>query len=224
MNRREFLRTAGGAAGATTAATAATGSAAAQEGSGNKSSSGGGGSASGPIDYGGYLEGAKGWGGTGSTADKTGKKEVTIKVGAGSSGKAFKPAAVHVSPGTKVTWKWTGSGGTHNVVSKKDKFKSGSPVSKKGYTFSHTFKKGGIYNYFCQPHKSMGMKGSVAVGSNIPHKSAAAAQQVDPHEMGVPLQAHYVGIATVLMMTTSLVFTFYTLKYGESSHTKGGNN
>ena len=220
MNRREFLRTAGGAAGAATAVTAATGPAAAQE-SGGKKGGGGGGSASGPIDYGGYLEGANGW--SGSTADKTGKKEVTIKVGAGSSGHAFKPTAVHVDPGTKVTWKWTGSGGAHNVVSKKDKFKSGSPIAKKGHTFSHTFEKDGIYNYYCNPHKSMGMLGSVAVGK-VPHKSAAAAQEVEPHEMGVPLQAHYVGIAATIMVTTTLVFTFYTLKYGESAHTKGGNN
>jgi halocyanin-like protein len=219
MNRREFLRTAGGAAGTATAVTAATGPAAAQESGGKKGGSGGG-SASGPIDYGGYLEGAN-W--SGSTADKTGKKEVTIKVGAGSSGHAFKPAAVHVSPGTKVTWKWTGNGGAHNVVSEKDKFKSGAPVAKAGTTFSHTFKKDGINNYYCNPHKPMGMKGSVAVGK-VPHKSAAAAKKVEPHEMGVPLQAHYVGIAAVLMMTTSLVFTFYTLKYGESAHAKGGNN
>jgi halocyanin-like protein len=202
--------------------TAATGPAAAQESGGN-SSGGGGGSASGPIDYGGYLEGANGWGGAGSTTNKTGQKEVTVKVGSGSSGHAFKPAAVHVSPGTKVTWEWTGSGGAHNVVSDADKFKSGAPVAKAGTTFSHTFEKDGIYNYYCDPHQSLGMLGSVAVGK-VPHKSAAAAQEVDPHEMGVPLQAHYVGIAAVLMMTTSLVFTFYTLKYGESAHTKGGNN
>jgi halocyanin-like protein len=224
MNRREFLRTAGGAAGATTAATAATGSAAAQEGGGNSSSSSsGGGSASGPIDYKGWLEGAKGWGGAGSTVDKRGKKKVTIKVGVGSSGYQFKPAGVHIDPGTKVTWKWVGSG-THNVETKKGAPADFKSELKSSGTFTKTIKKKGIIPYFCNPHRSSGMKGALAVGDGVPHKSVAAAQQADPHEMGVPLQAHYVGAATVLMMISSLVFTFYTLKYGESAHTKGGNN
>jgi hypothetical protein len=42
--------------------------------------------------------------------------------------------------------------------------------------------------------------------------------------MGVPFQAHFVGIATILAVTLSLVFTFSLLKYGESANTKGGNN
>jgi halocyanin-like protein len=207
MNRREFLRTAGGAAGAATATTAATGSAAAQAG--------------GAIDYKGWLEGAKGWGGGGSTVDKRGKKEVTIQVGVGSSGYAFKPAAVHIDPGTKVIWKWKSGG--HNVQSKKGapaQFKS--PVKGKGFTFEKTIKKKGIIPYFCDPHKGMGMKAALAVGGGLPHKPIK--QEVDPHNMGVPLQPHYVGIATVLMMTSTLAFAFYQLKYGASAHTKGGND
>jgi hypothetical protein len=41
--------------------------------------------------------------------------------------------------------------------------------------------------------------------------------------MGVPFLAHYVGIATVLMMIVSLIYTFFFLKYGESANTSGGN-
>ena len=36
--------------------------------------------------------------------------------------------------------------------------------------------------------------------------------------MGVPIQAHWVGIATILAIMSSLMFTFYVLKYGESAH------
>jgi hypothetical protein len=42
--------------------------------------------------------------------------------------------------------------------------------------------------------------------------------------MGVPIQAHFVGIATILAIIVSLVFTFFMLKYGESPHASGGNN
>lgn len=66
------------------------------------------------------------------------------------------------------------------------------------------------------------MKGSVAVGQ-VPRKSPAAQQELDPEEMGVPIQPHYVGIAAILVMSSSLAFVFYLLKYGESPHTKGSS-
>ncbi len=207
MNRREFLRTAGGAAGTAAATSAVAGPAAAQEG---------GGGGSGPIDYGGYLDDANGWS-SGSTADKTGQGEVTIAVGPGSSNN-FDPVAVHVDPGTKIIWEWEGPG--HNVQAEDGQFKS--EIKSEG-TFEYTADEEGVIPYFCQPHKGMGMLGALAVGE-VPHKSPAAAQEVEPDEMGVPIQPHYVGFGAGLMMTTSLVFTFYLLKYGESAHTKGGNS
>ena len=47
--------------------------------------------------------------------------------------------------------------------------------------------------------------------------------EVDPHELGVPFQAHFVGIATLLAIFVSLVFSFYVLKYGESPHSSSPN-
>jgi hypothetical protein len=70
------------------------------------------------------------------------------------------------------------------------------------------------------------MLGAVVVGSDYP-KTAASGESgpnTDPLHMGVPFQAHFVGIATILMMVVSLIFTFFLLKYGESPHAKGGND
>jgi len=75
------------------------------------------------------------------------------------------------------------------------------------------------------------MKGAVVVGSDYPTTGGGgdggggeAPAEVDPEHMGVPFQAHFVGMATLLAILMSLLFTFYTLKYGESAHTKGGND
>lgn len=213
VSRRAFVR---GLAG--TAGSAAIGGEAAAQSDGNGS---GGTSASGPIDFGGWLEDVSYWGGQAN--DQTGKQKVTITVGGdANNGLSFAPVAVHVDPGTTVTWEWSGNGGAHNVVAEDDSFKSGSPVAQAGTTFSHTLDGNGVNNYYCQPHRSQGMKGSVAVGQ-VPHKSQAAQQEVKPEEMGVPIQPHYVGIAAVLTMMSSLVFVFYLLKYGESPHAKGGD-
>ncbi|EMA48059.1 halocyanin hcpE [Halococcus salifodinae DSM 8989] len=67
------------------------------------------------------------------------------------------------------------------------------------------------------------MTGSVTVQQGGA-SSGGGEEEPNPEEMGVPFQAHFVGIATILMMVVSVIYTFFTLKYGESPHAKGGNN
>ncbi|MFC7166661.1 halocyanin domain-containing protein [Halospeciosus flavus] len=127
---------------------------------GNADSGGGGSGGSGgddePFDY---VSDANGY--DGSPTDATGKSAVTVDVGS-NNGYAFGPAALKISPGTTVTWKWTGQGGSHNVVAEDGSFES-SYSAEAGYTFEHTFESVGVYDYYCAPHESMGMKGVVQV-------------------------------------------------------------
>lgn len=205
MSRRSFISGVAGAAGGAAGSGVAT--AQAQGGSG-------------PIDYGGWFEDVGYW--NEQTADQTGQGTVTVAVGGDANNSlSFTPVAVHIDPGTTIEWRWTGNGGAHNVVAEDDSFTSGEPVAQAGTTFTQTFDGEGITNYYCQPHRTQGMKGAVAVGS-VP-REAAAQQETNPEDMGVPLQPHYVGMSAVLMMASSIVFVFYLLKYGESPHTKGGN-
>jgi halocyanin-like protein len=215
MNRREFLRTAGGTAGGAAAAGVATGSAAAAE-------SGGGGG--GTPDFGGYLDDVGNFDGT--VVDATGQDEVTIAVGAEGNGGAlaFDPPAVHIDNGATVVWEWTGEGGSHNVVHEEGSFES-ELTAEGGFTFEHTFESDGVYNYYCQPHKSLGMKASVVVGSDFPTAGGGGGSTpLEPSHMGSQIREHYVGVSVILAISVSLVFTFFVLKYGESAHTKGGNN
>lgn len=76
----------------------------------------------------------------------------------------FEPSTLTIKVGDTVTWKW--AGGIHNVVSgtscKTDgKFSSGTPVS--GATFEHRFDTAGTYDYFCEPHCTVGMVGKIVV-------------------------------------------------------------
>jgi plastocyanin len=78
---------------------------------------------------------------------------------------SFDPPQVTIKVGQTVRWTWRG--GTHNVVSGKnctreDEFKgSGAPAP--GGTYEFTFEKAGTFEYFCELHCSMGMKGQVVV-------------------------------------------------------------
>jgi halocyanin-like protein len=114
-------------------------------------------------DYGGWFDGVSNFDGT---VDRRGEDTVEIAVGADGNGGAFAfgPAAVMVSPGTKIVWRWTGEGAGHNVVSDGDgPLDSGDPVSEADTTYSHTFEETGIYKYVCVPHEALGMKGAVVV-------------------------------------------------------------
>ena len=201
--RRAFLRAAAGSAAAATA----TGVAGAQEGEGGGSER---------PDFGGYLDGIEG-----GYEDARGESSVTVEVGAGSDGLAFGPAGLWVDTGTTVTWEWTGEGGGHSVTATSGaEFDSGTHADA-GYTFEHTFEEGGIVEYVCLPHEALGMIGAVAVGGEVPTVSVGGGgggEPVDPEEMGVPFQAHFVGVATILGIVVSLVFTFFFLKYGETPH------
>jgi plastocyanin len=77
----------------------------------------------------------------------------------------FAPQTVTIKAGQTVEWNWTS--GSHNVVSgagcaPDGKFSSGA-VTTAPATFKHTFDAPGTYDYFCDPHCSMGMVGKVIV-------------------------------------------------------------
>ena len=114
-------------------------------------------------DFGGWFDGVSNFDGV---TDRTGRDEVTVEVGVqnGDGPYGFGPAAVRVSPGTTVTWEWNGNGGSHNVVHTDGAFES-ELVADGGHTFSHTFEAEGTYEYYCRPHRALGMKGAVVVGS-----------------------------------------------------------
>ncbi|PSQ07359.1 halocyanin domain-containing protein, partial [Halobacteriales archaeon QS_5_68_33] len=113
VSRRGFVT----AAGATAAAAAMSAPAAAAEeensSDGGDGGDGGGGGKTVPA-FGAFLGDANGYE-EGAVEDARGQDAVTIEVGAG-GGFAFDPPAIWISPGTTVTWEWTGEGGAHNVV------------------------------------------------------------------------------------------------------------
>ncbi|QZY00074.1 plastocyanin/azurin family copper-binding protein [Halobaculum rubrum] len=211
MKRRDFMRQAGGATAAIGAgATATAGTAAAQEGGGGQR-----------PDFGGYTDGAKG----GEYLDARGESEVTVEVGGG-GGLAYLPTDLWIDTGTTVTFEWASGG--HNVLFEEQPSDAGvsghEPLEDEGFSFSVTFDTGGIYKYFCQPHKALGMLGAIAVGGDVPTVSTGGGGggPKELHDLGVAIQAHWVGAATILGIIMSVIFTFYLVKYGESAHTGTG--
>jgi plastocyanin len=213
MNRRDFLKTASGVAGTAAVASAAPPAVAQEEGDGNETTSSDNETAGNESD-GNETDGGGGGGGGSETIELTGNNE-------------FDPAELFIAPGTTVTFEWTSDG--HNIVvdSQPDdaNWEGHEPIENEGFTHEHTFEALGDYEYYCAPHQSLGMEGTITVNEEgqDPAAGGEGGGEVDPEELGVPFQAHFVGIATILAIFVSLVFSFYALKYGESPHSSSPN-
>jgi plastocyanin len=222
MKRRDFLRTASGVSGAAAAVGAASAGAAAD---GTPRS----------IDP----------NNTTTTAAPDGNEtanETTAEDGAGGGGPTeevivgpggdlvYEPDDLTIANGTTVNFVWESD--NHNIVvdsQPDDANWEGTPGSDSttydtGYEYSHTFTVNGEYEYFCQPHVGAGMVAAITVQDSVSGGGGGGgAKEQDPEHMGVPFQAHFVGIATILAIISSLIYTFYSLKYGESAHTAAPN-
>ena len=85
-------------------------------------------------------------------------QEVTVRM----EDNFFDQANITVEPGTTVTWVQSGNN-PHTTTSYDGLWDSGMIEGGSGGTFSYTFEEPGRYDYFCIPHESMGMIGSVTV-------------------------------------------------------------
>jgi plastocyanin len=85
-------------------------------------------------------------------------QEVTVRM----EDNFFDQANITVQPGTTVTWVQSGNN-PHTTTSYDGLWDSGMIEGSSGGTFSYTFEEPGRYDYYCIPHESMGMIGSVTV-------------------------------------------------------------
>lgn len=121
----------------------------------------------------------------------------------------FKPETVYVKPGQTVKWVWKSPG--HNVHA--TEVPSGAswdvqtevtgPPMEYEYTFDGPT---GEYNYVCDPHASLGMKGTVVVTNNPPKNEG--------YESILPDSAKTLAVAAVGSMASVLGLAYFFMRYG----------
>ncbi|MCU4741774.1 cupredoxin domain-containing protein [Natronoglomus mannanivorans] len=217
MNRRDFMVAASGVSGAAAVATA-TIPVGAQEDDGaddpddDTAEENGNGNGNGGADEENGAENGDEDAENGNGAANGGGGTETVAVG----DNYFEPEDLTIEPGTTVEWIWEGSA-QHNINPTEQPDGAdweGHVELQDSGEYEHTFDVEGDYAYTCDPHP--GMDGTISVTEDA--DAVAAEADVDIHDIGVPIQKHFVGIATFLAIFVSLVFTFYLLKYGESAH------
>ncbi|MDS0301450.1 plastocyanin/azurin family copper-binding protein [Halogeometricum sp. S1BR25-6] len=79
----------------------------------------------------------------------------------------FDPIGLHVDPGTTVRFEI--AAGAHSATAYENRIPSDASVFDSGTissgSFEYTFEEPGTYDYYCIPHKSIGMVGRIVVGS-----------------------------------------------------------
>lgn len=115
----------------------------------------------------------------------------------------FSPHVVWVEPGGTVTWEL--ESGSHDVVAyhpDNDRPRrmpadaepwQSDLLTEAGATVEHTFEVAGVYDYFCTPHESMGMVGTVIVGEPDAHDQPGLAEPQESLPEGARTQLHDLG-------------------------------
>lgn len=88
----------------------------------------------------------------------------------------FQPADLTIAQGDTVRWVW--SGGIHTVTNGTGAADPNvatlfdAPLSSSATTFQYRFVNTGVFPYFCRPHESLGMEGTITVDQGTPVEPA----------------------------------------------------
>ena len=149
-------------------------------------------------------------GAAGAAAAQEGASEEVV-VGPGGD-LVFSPGTdepLQITPGTTVTFTWESD--NHNIVVDSQPEGAGwegyETIENTGFSYEHTFETLGTYEYYCKPHQTAGMVGTVEVVETIETEAPANLPQV-------PDTAKTLGVATTFAMVATLGLAFFFLKYG----------
>jgi plastocyanin len=161
-----------------------------------------------------------------ASRDARAQERVTVEM---TDGLVFDPESVTVVPGTTVVWENVGQVG-HSVTAyegelpadaeyfasadagsegaTRDAYPAEGDVAG-GERYEHTFDVEGTYEYFCIPHESAGMLGTVVVGEDAGGEGGDGG--------GIPVvgdDARTLGLATLATLVLLVGFTYVLLEYG----------
>jgi plastocyanin len=166
-----------------------------------------------PVSRRQFLKGAAGTAAVAATAGQASAQE-TAEVVVGPGGEyVYTPGTedpLYIKPGTSVTFSWDSD--NHNVsptsVPDGATWEGYVPIENTGFTYEHTFETLGTYEYQCDPHAGLGMKGTIIVNESGQAPSSGGGGPA------LPDSAKTLGVATLGAMLTTLSLAYVFMKYG----------
>ena len=124
-------------------------------------------------------------------------KEYTVTVD--STNLRFYPDSLTINEGDSVRFLWGGEFLPHNSVEENGVFNSGDPEREVDYLYTFDYTQSGVYNFFCEPHESVGMDGTITVLDKIEVQNIEVSNSVDDENKIIPL-FFYSGIVILLII------------------------
>ena len=75
----------------------------------------------------------------------------------------FVPETLTINEGDTVRFLWSGQLLPHNAIEQNELFNSGDAMTNVDYTFTFDYNQSGVYDFYCEPHKDLGMLGEITV-------------------------------------------------------------
>ena len=92
-----------------------------------------------------------------------GGEEHTVTVDGFGSNIRFVPETLTINEGDSVRFLWSGQLLPHNAIEVNEVFNSGEAMSNVDYTYNFTYNQSGVYEFYCEPHRDLGMLGEITV-------------------------------------------------------------
>ena len=90
-------------------------------------------------------------------------EEHTVTVDGFGSNIRFVPETLTINEGDSVRFLWSGQILPHNAIEVNEVFNSGDAMRNVDYTYNFTYNQSGVYEFYCEPHRDLGMLGEITV-------------------------------------------------------------
>ena len=87
----------------------------------------------------------------------------TITVDGFGSNLRFVPDTITINQGDTVRFLWSGQLLPHNAIEQNELFDSGDAMRDVDYTYTFDYNQSGNYEFYCEPHRDLGMIGEITV-------------------------------------------------------------
>jgi len=135
-----------------------------------------------------------------SIAEEGEVKVVTVD----STNLRFNPSTITLNEGDSVRFVWGSQALPHNAVEENEVFDSGEPARNLEYEYFFDYESAGVYDYVCEPHASVGMKGEITVQDV--EQAVVEDPEVKASDDGLPIISILVGTGLVFAIGTSWYF------------------
>ena len=87
----------------------------------------------------------------------------TVTVDGFGSNLRFVPDTLTINEGDTVQFLWSGQLLPHNAIEQNEVFNSGDAERDVDYTYTFNYNQSGVYEFYCEPHRDLGMVGEITV-------------------------------------------------------------